>query len=76
MQDCGKLNKPCCYNPDASSAQRCYDGLSCVVQSTSFGSYGMYAALKANASLVASTQLMGVCRCAWGWVKQQVGSWG
>lgn len=61
-QDCGKLNKPCCYNPDASSAQRCYDGLSCVVQSTSFGSYGMYAALKANASLVASTQLMGVCR--------------
>lgn len=63
LQDCGTEGKPCCYVSDATAeAERCTQGLTCIVSKVGYADQGMYYALVKNPEGLRSTDVMGVCK--------------
>lgn len=64
LQECGKEGKPCCFNSDpASEAERCAQGLVCVVSRVGgYADQAMYYQLVKDPEGIKSTDVMGVCR--------------
>jgi hypothetical protein len=62
-QECGKEGQICCYSSDPTTeAERCAQGLTCIVSRVGYADHNMYYKLLKEPEGLKSTETMGICK--------------